>query len=209
MELGESTDSSVVGGKAANLGKLIQAGFDVPSGCIWLPDDNPFNQADGLWAVRSSGIAEDGDKYSYAGVHKTILNCPYYKVSAALLQCAWSGDSKLAKAYRERSGLTQMEIAVIVQEMVDAQISGIMFTANPVTGASETVIEAIYGLGEALVAGGTPNANLSLLAWEKLLTVGTEIEELFGCPQDIEWSFDQAGKLWILQSRPITTLGDG
>jgi rifampicin phosphotransferase len=96
-----------------------------------------------------------------------------------------------------------------------------MFTANPITGTrSEIVIDAVSGLGTGVVDGSMPADHFVLVADEppkahgclstddlvELRRAGRHLENVFGQPQDIEWAFDAAGTLWLLQSRPITTL---
>jgi phosphohistidine swiveling domain-containing protein len=108
-------------------------------------------------AVRSSATAEDLPGFSFAGQQETFLNVvDETSLLRALVECwssLWTGR---AIGYRARNGIPQEEIslAVVVQEMVASEASGVMFTANPVTGLrSETVIEAVLGLGEVLVSG--------------------------------------------------------
>ena len=134
-------------------------------------------------------------------------------------------------AYRERRGIPheQVTMAVVVQRMVDAEVAGVLFTANPVTGArTETVIDAGLGLGEAVVSGSitattllsTVAASRPATAWhptnrpyagsgeaglQELVATGARIAAHFGRPQDIEWAYaDQT--LWIVQARPMTAL---
>jgi rifampicin phosphotransferase len=112
-------------------------------------------------------------------------------------------------------------MAVVVQRMVEPRAAGVMFTANPITGTrSEIVIDAVPGLGTGVVDGSmpadhfllrsdeTPKAHGCLSAGDlvELRHVGQQLEKVFGKPQDAEWAFDAAGTLWLLQSRPITTL---
>src|SRR5690606_6437499 len=126
--------------------------------------------------------------------------------------------------YRQRRGITNEGIAVVVQRMVPAEVAGVMFTADPVTGArNEIVVEATAGLGDAVVAGRvTPHR----VAWDKragrirssrpgtpltredlrrLAGLGRRLERHFGTPQDIEWAWYR-GRPYLLQTRPITAL---
>jgi pyruvate,water dikinase len=294
----DARDLNRGGGKAANLGELLRAGFPVPSGFVittaayelvvrsndleraiadastpggtTLVRDR-FEQAmippqveraileayhrfgEGSVAIRSSATAEDLPEAAFAGQQETFLGV---SGDAALLEavrrCWASLWSERAVSYREQQGLARVpvKLAVIVQRMVAADVAGVMFTANPVTGArNETIIEASAGLGEALVgglvtpdhfvlrntrhrwqiverqpgrrelevrpragggveqvAGGTafgfalPDAVLLQLA-----RMGGSIARHFGRPQDIEWAWAD-GKLYVLQSRPITAL---
>ena len=115
------------------------------------------------------------------------------------------------------------KVSVIVQEMIDGDISGVMFTKDPVSGDDTIIIESVLGLGEKLVQGEVTPAqiiiNKNTLTMEnkvgiKMLSnneiellskIGLELERFFKAPQDIEWSLKD-GKIYILQTRNITTL---
>jgi len=167
-----------VGHKARNLGILAEAGLPVPSGLV-VPiaaltvagqqavslraeaRDELLNAyrtlGGGPVAVRSSGTGEDSAEASFAGQHLTLLNVAgEAELLTAVERCAASGASEEAEAYRRarQGGGTSAGVAVIVQAMVRAECAGVVFTANPVSGASdELVIEAISGLGDRLVSG--------------------------------------------------------
>jgi pyruvate,water dikinase len=100
-------------------------------------------------------VDEDGATASFAGQHLTLLNVPSYdEVSSALREIWWSANSDSAITYRQRVGLfTRPSVGVVVQALLDPDAAGVMFTQNPITGADERVIEASWGLGEAVVAG--------------------------------------------------------
>jgi len=202
-------------------------------------------------AVRSSATAEDLPDMSFAGQQDTFLNVVgEADLLKALVDCWSSLWTARAIAYRLRNGISNEEVAlaVIVQRMVPSETAGVLFTANPLTGLlSESVIDATFGLGEALVSGQVePDhfvvdsssgaiRSLSLGAKKtatrsqtgggveivreensgrqtlsggqvrRLVKAGQQIQAEYGAPQDIEWAF--AGEeLYILQSRPITTL---
>src|SRR5579859_2663269 len=106
-------------------------------------------------AARSSAVDEDGADASFAGQHVTLLNVRSIEdLTAALSEIWWSANSDSAITYRQRVGLfTRPSVGVVVQELLDPDTAGVMFTQNPVTGADERVIEASFGLGEAVVAG--------------------------------------------------------
>ncbi|MDQ4127360.1 MAG: hypothetical protein M3151_05340 [Actinomycetota bacterium] len=172
VALAESVDESRYGGKAAQLAAAIRAGLPIPGG-VALPfgfvDAVATDQPDairkleescstlkGPVAVRSSAIGEDSEAASFAGQHLTRLNVllsPPALVDA--VRAIWkSAYSESALAYRRRLGLpSEPQIGVIVQELVVADCAGVLFTRNPVNGADEIVIEASWGLGEAVVAG--------------------------------------------------------
>jgi pyruvate, water dikinase len=105
--------------------------------------------------VRSSAVDEDGAEASFAGQHLTLLNVPSSEqLGAALSEIWWSANSDSAISYRQRVGLfTRPSVGVVVQALLDPQSAGVMFTRNPINGADERMIEASWGLGEAVVAG--------------------------------------------------------
>ena len=110
-----------------------------------------------LFAVRSSGIGEDGSAASYAGLHETELGVRPEGIAGAVRRCWASLWSAPAVAYRLRKGLTLDGggMAVVVQSLVPADASAVVFTRNPVTHTDDLVITAVRGLGEAMVAGTT------------------------------------------------------
>ncbi|MBX3015157.1 MAG: PEP/pyruvate-binding domain-containing protein [Caldilineaceae bacterium] len=113
-------------------------------------------------AVRSSAVEEDGPRVSLAGQHDTYLNVVGpVAVARALLACWASAWSPHAIAYRQHQGLTTtaIQMAVLVQQLIPADRSAVVFSANPVTGSrSEVVINATWGLGESVVSGtATPD----------------------------------------------------
>jgi pyruvate,water dikinase len=110
---------------------------------------------DGDVAVRSSAVDEDGVSSSFAGIHETFLHRRHVDdVIAAVIAVQRSARSEAALAYRRRHGLSaEPVIAVVLQQMVRPRISGVLFTRDPVHGHDVRVIEASWGLGEAVVAG--------------------------------------------------------
>ena len=180
------------------------------------------------YAVRSSATAEDLPTASFAGQQDSYLNVVG---PAAVLEhvsrCWASLFTERAVTYRLRNGFDHRKVrmAVVVQQMVVPQASGVMFTADPITSNRKvTSVEACFGLGEALVSGlVTPDvykvrdgkvvdralaADRAVLADAQLVELeqlGRRIEAHFGCPQDIEWCLDGEG-FAVVQSRPITTL---
>lgn len=235
-----SADRSLVGSKAKELGRLLAAGRSVPDGFVVTTSAAelgegaaaPVEEAlatalrtmTGPVAYRSSAVAEDLDHASYAGQYETVLGVEGLADGLDALRRCWaSANSDSVESYRSDHGDSDGSIAVIVQEMVPATAAGVTFTANPVTGADEIVIEATAGLGEALMAGDVTPARwvgspLPVLESEgdagPVLTeaeVGIVAEECrsiadaAGAPVDVEWAFG-GGRLWILQSRAITAL---
>ena len=105
-------------------------------------------------AVRSSAVAEDSAPVSFAGQLSTQLNVVAEHVAAAVLSVWRSADTTHVAAYRQRLGSEAGGIAVVVQVMVPADAAGVVFTADPLTGALDRlVINAAWGLGEGVVGG--------------------------------------------------------
>ncbi len=107
------------------------------------------------FAVRSSAVDEDSASASFAGQHLTLLNVhSAADVPGAVREVWWSANSDSAITYRQRVGLfTRPSVGVVVQTLLNPTAAGVMFTENPVTGADERMIEASWGLGEAVVNG--------------------------------------------------------
>ncbi|KNZ70940.1 pyruvate phosphate dikinase PEP/pyruvate-binding protein [Thermincola ferriacetica] len=187
-------------------------------------------------AVRSSATAEDLSDASFAGQQETFLNVKGLpEVLEAVKKCWASLWTPRAIHYRTQKGFNHAEVwmAVIVQEMIPAQVAGVMFTANPVTNIrNEILIEAASGLGEALVSGtvtgdsyvvekndvscniksktiNNPSGIQLLTDFDirELALNGIKIERFYEDYQDVEWAFHE-GKFYFLQTRSITTLGD-
>ncbi|MEV8508394.1 PEP/pyruvate-binding domain-containing protein [Actinoplanes sp. NPDC051475] len=166
-------------------------------------------------AVRSSATAEDQPDASFAGQHDTVLGVEGIDgILAAVAKCWDSLHNARAVAYREAHDIDPADVrmAVIVQRMVDPALAGVLFTANPLTGCrTEMLVDAAPGLGTAVV-DGSAGADHYVLGKSvpphltELREAGERLQDHFGCPQDVEWAIDRDGMLWLLQSRPITTL---
>ena len=235
LPLAGAGDVKLAGGKGASLSRLIGAGFNVPAGFVITSNVAGGEAILGAFdklgaekvAVRSSAMAEDGSKDAWAGQLDTFLNVTRDKLLEKVSACFDSAESERAKAYASQKKISSGDVAVIVQAMVPSEISGVAFSAHPVTNnRGQVVIEAVKGLGESLVSGKvTPDTyivnkssgailekhlNATQILDEKQIDTLTEsvrkIEDIFGFPVDVEWAFAE-GKLFILQSRPITTLG--
>jgi phosphoenolpyruvate synthase/pyruvate phosphate dikinase len=171
VPLAKARDTAVFGSKAVGLGDALRDTLPVPPG-IALSGEIVEAVAGGEeWAiervekaarllpaplaVRSSAVDEDGAAASFAGQHLTRLNVPSVaEVASAVRDIWWSANSDSAITYRQRVGLfTRPSVGVVVQSLVNPDAAGVMFTENPITGADERVIEATWGLGEAVVAG--------------------------------------------------------
>ena len=230
-----------VGGKAEGLHRLTTLGFTVPPAFVILdivdPDALPENLESayqelggGKVAVRSSALGEDGAGASFAGQYETLLDVEGIDaLKKAVLQCVASLDSARAKAYQSaQADIPDVQMCVVVQRMVDAAAAGVLFTADPVSGRHDRlVIDAVEGLGEALVSGeSTPDhyelapdntivvsdlvAASPILSETQLRTLSDQAREAvarYGMPLDLEWAIDRSGELFWLQARPVTTLG--
>ena len=198
--------------------------------------------------VRSSATIEDSGKASFAGRFKTVINVKGIEnIEAAIKEVYASTFTNDVLSYCKNAGknLESVKMAVIIQELIIGDASGVMFTMDPNTFDEKTLIEAVVGLNEGLVSGkitpskftydnnkhtiessdytkqsnairiknnGIETTNndkdiknfLDKETLERLGSIGQEIEKLFGAPQDIEWTIKD-GKIYVLQSRPITT----
>jgi pyruvate, water dikinase len=186
-----------------------------------------YDRLGGAVAVRSSACAEDSEEASFAGQQETFLDVEGVdEVCERVVECWASFFSERALFYRSQKGsLEDLGIAVVVQTMVDAEKSGVLFTVDPVARRRDRVlVEAVYGLGEQVVSGEiTPDHYITdrtgevkterlvhggVLTRDELRTVvevGTSLEGQFGRPQDVEWAI-AGGMLYLLQSRPVSTL---
>ena len=189
-----------------------------------------LDAAQGL-AVRSSAIGEDAADASFAGLYHTSLDTLGFEaVVEAVRECWASYRNPAAVRYREEhTPAPDGAMAVVVQEMVHGDWAGVCFTANPVNQAlSEGVINSVPGLGEALASGAVNPEEVTVSARDghvlrrvagaqakplpeqaiaEIWRTAKEIAERLECPQDVEWAWHD-GKLFVLQSRPITTITD-
>jgi pyruvate,water dikinase len=170
VPLAEARDDSVFGSKAVGLGEAARNGLPLPPGValagslvetVASGDEEAIRQvADSVsslpvpLAVRSSAVDEDGATASFAGQHMTLLNIrTVQEVGDAVREIWWSANSDSAITYRQRVGLfARPSVGVVVQSLLDPTVAGVMFTQNPVNGADERMVEASWGLGEAVVA---------------------------------------------------------
>jgi len=178
-------------------------------------------------AVRSSATAEDLPGASFAGQQDTILSVTSEEALLDAVRRCWASLwNERAVAYRAVNGIDDatVALAVVVQRMVDAAVAGVLFTAHPVTGTRRhAAIDAVRGLADALVSGAVDPDHYLVDArsgrvmdrrgdalddarLQELAAMGVRVETHYGTPQDIEWAVDHGGKLWLVQSRAITTL---
>ncbi len=203
------------------------------------------------FAVRSSATVEDLPGMSFAGQYSSYLNVAPADLEFTIVECWKSLWNARAIEYRKNNDIQdEFYHCVIVQQMIESDISGVIFTANPINGIrDELLINASFGLGEAIVSGEVVpdqyivnkktgeiiskqinekrtyahyesegiaysilpenKQNKSSLSDEmivKLFEAGQQVEAFFEKAQDIEFSVDEAGKVFLLQSRDITTL---
>ncbi|MGE3148807.1 MAG: PEP/pyruvate-binding domain-containing protein, partial [Pseudorhodoplanes sp.] len=171
VPLSQATDAAAFGGKAQQLGRALNAQLPVPPGFAVSVDGvaaamtadpeivaqiaDAVASIDGPFAARSSAVGEDAADASFAGQHVTVLNL--HSADAALdgLRAVYhSAHDPAALAYRAKKGISgPVRIAAVLQKLVVPTCAGVLFTRHPVTGADEFVIEAAWGLGEAVVQG--------------------------------------------------------
>jgi rifampicin phosphotransferase len=234
---------SLAGGKGRVLAQLFQKGYPVPDGLVVLPtafknnqlNDNAwielqaclraFRQNDARFAVRSSALAEDSARASFAGEFETVLNVSTdEEIREAVLKVHNSRLSERVKVYSAAHGLDHSHrLAVVIQLMVQSEISGVLFTADPISGNFARMVGSyVHGLGEQLVSGeanahsftfkrpgGTYEGPEELKPYAaKLYKLARRLETELGGPLDIEWTIAK-GRLHLLQARPITTLTAG
>ena len=166
----------LAGGKGGSLAKLFQAGFPVPKGFVifaaafsedqLLPE--AWSQVQDLldllragddrqaFAIRSSALSEDSEQASFAGEFESRLNLVNNEeILDAIHQVYRSRYGERVQVYSRAKGMTAAhEVAVVIQKLVAADRSGVLFTANPTNGIrSQVMISAAWGLGEAIVSG--------------------------------------------------------
>lgn len=171
VPLEDACDTALFGSKATSLGQAIREGLPVPPGfalsgpiveAVAANDSKAIDEViarvtplKGPLAVRSSAVDEDGADTSFAGQHLTLLNVTSAaELATALNEIWWSANSDAAISYRKRVGLLNRPVVgVVVQALLDPVAAGVLFTRNPITGDDERMVEASWGLGEAVVNG--------------------------------------------------------
>lgn len=190
--------------------------------------------SDILLAVRSSAVGEDGE-VSFAGQYISVLNVPPSGLATAYKQVVASKYSASALSYRLHHGLDDHDtpMAVLVIEMIQPRLSGVLYTADPLNGASDTLlVSAVQGLGEELVGGGISPQQSFRLSKESLKILDAadtgapsapdttdtsflyelrnhalRLEGHFKRPLDMEWAVDKSNRLYLLQVRPLLVTG--
>jgi pyruvate,water dikinase len=263
FSIADANDVSLAGGKAHALGRMIGEGLRIPEGFVVSSKAfgvmtpalrtlllQHFSELQaGFVAVRSSAVNEDGMDAAWAGQLDTFLNTTQETLLHNIQQCWQSAHSTRAQAYAKQKSLTTGPVAVLVQKMVQSDVSGVAFSTHPVLNdGSSMVIEAGLGLGEAIVSGiitpdtyivnkdsgqiiqkhvanqttrlvkdvggntvwqNTPKSGASQKLSDahimELSGIVHKLEVFFGHPVDVEWALHD-NTLYVLQSRPITTL---
>ncbi|MFC1948880.1 PEP/pyruvate-binding domain-containing protein [Chloroflexota bacterium] len=230
------------GGKGGTLARLYQKGYPVPDGFIIFPSAFIGDEiSPEIWAqvqtqlqrlrktypgvafaVRSSAVAEDSALASFAGEFETVLNVSSdEEIRISINTVRQSRNSERVKAYSQSQGVeTVHEMAVVIQRMIQPEMSGVLFTAAPVTSNRNRMAgNYIHGLGDRLVSGETEAAEFTIQRYKykyegpselkqyhrKLYKLAKRLEKDLGCPQDIEWAVS-GNKVYILQSRPISIM---
>lgn len=225
-----------LGSKAENLFRLLERGYPVPRFfCV----DEDFQDEEVMeyldryfpgmlfFSVRSCASAEDGTKYSFAGQFRTFLRVQRKKVGCCIRKVLSASDTDEIREYCRIHHIKQEKIRmhVIVQEMIEADRSGVLFTVNPQGILNESVIVAGAGTGDQVVEDWTDTTAyyynqtdhicyyeqtgdsplLSEDEIEELLFVSGQARKLFQTECDMEYAIKD-GKLWLLQVRPVTAL---
>ncbi|MFE7124425.1 PEP/pyruvate-binding domain-containing protein [Streptomyces sp. NPDC057617] len=229
-----------VGAKANRLRRMLSAGFPVPTAYVISEEGYSKASAEELAedvgelmetvfagspvVVRSSSADEDSPLASAAGVYESYLNRRTTdEVLTAIQACRDSADSVDAKAYRSMHGATERApMNVLIQRMVPCEVSGVLYSRNPIAENATMLVESSKGLGTRVVAGlgamdrftlsrsGGAASPAGRRDWavtegtlsEVLATLGHSLEAEFGSPQDVEWGLHE-GQLYIFQSRDI------
>jgi pyruvate, water dikinase len=179
----EAREEAVYGGKAVQLGTALRSGLPVPAGFVLSHASaekalssprvcaGALAELGGVVAVRSSAVGEDSSQASFAGQHATVLGVRSESaLTDALFTVLDSSRGEAAVRYRRKLGLDpHPRMAVVLQKLVLADVAGVLFTKHPITRADERVIEASWGLGEAVVQGLVTPDNFRVARGGKLL----------------------------------------
>ena len=241
-DLKSEKENSLAGGKGTALAQLYQAGFPVPNGFVILSSAfsneelkseaweqvqvfvEQFRKKDSKisFAIRSSALAEDSATAAFAGQFETILGVNTDKQILESIHSVYkSKSSERVESYSKIKGIDfKHEIAVVVQQLISSEISGVLFTADPISGSINSMSGSyVFGMGEKLVSGESDAVDFIFTRpkgkfsgppefkkyAKKLFSLAKKIDQKFNHPQDIEWAISE-GKVFILQARPITTL---
>ena len=186
-----------LGGKSLGLLRLKALGLNVPRFCVLMPEADPELAVDALKsfngaavAVRSSAEAEDGAEASFAGMYETVLGVKTEaELREAITHCRQSTQSDRLKVYRAQHNLPDSPLAIIIQELVEGEVSGVLFSHDPIM-PERTLISAAYGLGEGVVQGTVPCDTFWVTAQQEiqsqLTTKDQAVKLRNGSPQLVE-----------------------
>ena len=171
------------------------------------------------YAVRSSAIGEDGAENSFAGAYETVLDVKPADIENAVMTVAASAGNERVGVYAEERGTQAGGTAVVIQRYIRPDYAGVLFTADPISGSRGRMTGSfVRGAGEKLVSGEGMDGEFTIDAVRYSYSGSADMspyaKKLFkyakktasdGVPKDIEWAVS-GGRVYILQSRPITTL---
>lgn len=232
--LSSPLESSNVGGKAASLSKLIAHGVAVPNGFVITKGVLKFYQENQEFPpefgtdlnsallklkakrliIRSSAIGEDSKSHSFAGQLDSYVVKNQNELILDSVKKCWEGLSNdRLLAYQKVSGFTLLEMAVVVQDFVEADYAGVTFTQSP-AAKNEVYTEYVKGAGEQLVAGNITPKNFSITQGQAvpsslpfnagaLIEQSQRLRQFYNCHLDIEW-VAVANQIFFVQARPIT-----
>lgn len=217
-----------IGEKAFNLIFMKNKNINVPAGFVLSVDawdkkeeinlkdviQSSLNKISSTFVmVRSSAVGEDGAQFSFAGQLDSFqVENNSDKITAAIYQCWKSLTNERIKTYANFNGKVLLKMGVIVQEMIEPEYAGVMFTAAP-NDLSSPLIEYVKGHCEKLVSGKETPKSVSLpytgnnkpVFLDQLDSEAQKILKIYNEHQDIEWAYKNK-EVFIVQSRPITTI---
>ena len=171
------------------------------------------------YAVRSSAVGEDGTEDSFAGAYETVLDVKPADIEKAVLTVAASADNERVGVYAKERGTKAGGTAVVIQRYISPDYAGVLFTVDPISGSRGRMTGSfVRGAGEKLVSGEGMDGEFVIdtvkFSYSGSPEMSPYAKKLYGyarkaaadgVPKDIEWAV-AGGKVYILQSRPITTL---
>lgn len=238
----ELAGTELVGGKGAHLQKLVSWGAPVAPFFVVTTDTfrhfarsqtlpaevlsqfETFLKVHPKIALRSSMISEDNADSSFAGLFETLLDVNQTNWKESLLKIFASVKSERVQEYIKKKNIqVDLVMAVVAQELIQVDRSGVLFTRSPVEPTGAVAIDAAFGMGEGVVSGHaevdhyqftrTLDPVQKRLISEKpvlddkeiqdLIRLCLKMEEKLGMPSDIEWGMKD-GKTYLFQIRPIT-----
>jgi pyruvate,water dikinase len=237
----DASDAAVTGAKAANLARAAAAGLPTAEGFVLTTEAVPRwpgdpevrralrdawtalvgGDADRALVVRSSSTVEDSGASSMAGQFTSVVDVRGWPAFEHAVRRVIGSADQVGAAEGARP------MAVLVQRQIDAELGGVMFGVDPVTGADDHVVIDVVGSRPDRLVGGTTLAGHYVLtrrgrvvdrndvsgapeldrrARRRLVRLAHQTERVFGSPQDVEWCRDRGGRWWLLQSRPVTAV---